>query len=157
MASHDYTFVTRWRVRGTREDVWRVLEDPSTLPQWWPSVYLDVKQIAGGTHDGVGREFDLWTRGWLPYTLRWRLRVSSSQRPAGFSIEASGDFVGTGEWTFTQDDEFVDIVYVWMIRAEKPLLKYFSFLFKPIFAANHRWAMTQGEASLRQELQRRSR
>lgn len=157
MASHDYTFVTRWRVRGTREDVWRVLEDPATLPRWWPSVYLDVKQTAQGEPGGVGRVFELWTRGWLPYTLRWRLRVSSSDRPAGFSIEASGDFSGSGEWAFTQDDEFVDIVYVWKVRAEKPLLKYLSFVLKPVFAANHRWAMAQGEASLRQELQRRSR
>jgi hypothetical protein len=47
------------------------------------------------------------------------------------------------------------IEYDWKIRAEKPLLRSFSFLLKPIFAANHRWAMARGEGSLRLELARR--
>jgi hypothetical protein len=58
-------------------------------------------------------------------------------------------------WTFRQDGPFVDIEYDWRIRAEKPLLRSLSFLLKPIFEANHRWAMARGEESLRLELARR--
>ena len=50
---------------------------------------------------------------------------------------------------------FVDITYDWRLRAEKPLLRRLSFLLKPLFASNHRWAMAQGEQSLRLELLRR--
>ena len=46
----------------------------------------------------------------------------------------------------------VNLTYDWKIRADKPLLRYLSFLLKPIFAANHRWAMTKGEKSLKLEL-----
>jgi hypothetical protein len=155
MASHDYRFTTVWRVRGTREEVSDVLGDPVSLPRWWPAVYLDVREITPGGKGGVGRTCDLWTRGWLPYTLRWRLRVVESRRPAGFSIEASGDFVGSGVWTLEQDGNFVNITYDWRIRAEKPLLRYLSVLLKPLFAANHRWAMARGEESLERELARR--
>ncbi len=35
------------------------------------------------------------------------------------------------------------------------LLRNLSFLVKPVFEANHRWAMAQGEASLKLELARR--
>lgn len=155
MASHDYRFITRWRVRGTREEVSEVLDEPTAFPCWWPSVYLGVREAASGDGRGIGRTLDLWTRGWLPYTLRWRLRVVESHRPAGFSIEASGDFVGSGVWTFEQDGAFVNVTYDWRIRAEKPLLKYLSFLLKPLFAANHRWAMARGEEGLERELARR--
>ncbi len=155
MASHDYTFITNWRVRGTREEVSAVLEEPTSFPRWWPSVYLGVREVVSGDAHGIGRTLDLCTRGWLPYTLTWRLRVVESHRPAGFIIEASGDFVGSGTWTFEQDGAFVNITYDWRIRAEKPLLKYFSFLLKPLFAANHRWAMARGEESLERELARR--
>jgi hypothetical protein len=41
------------------------------------------------------------------------------------------------------------------VRADKPLLRYGSWFFKPIFAANHRWAMARGEESLKRELERR--
>jgi len=43
----------------------------------------------------------------------------------------------------------------WRIRAEKGVLRRFSFVMKPLFAANHRWAMARGEESLRLELARR--
>lgn len=156
MASHDYTFVTRWRVPGTREEVSRVLEDAVSLPRWWPSVYLDVQEIEPGDDTGVGRVLALWTRGWLPYTLRWQLRVVESRRPEGFTIEASGDFVGTGRWSFEQDGASVAVTYEWTVRAEKPLLRRWSWLLRPVFAANHRWAMARGEESLVRELARRA-
>lgn len=149
MSANEYHFVTRWRVEGTAEEVYDVLDDGRDLQRWWPSVYLDVKEVEPGV-------FELLTKGRLPYTLRWRLRRTESRRPTGFSLEAWGDFDGTGVWTFVEDGRFVDITYDWRIKAEKPLLRYLSFLLKPIFSANHRWAMAQGEESLKRELARRA-
>jgi hypothetical protein len=83
------------------------------------------------------------------------LQVTERRHPHGFSLEAWGDFNGSGTWTFAPDGPFADIAYDWRIRADKPLLRYLSFLFKPFFSANHRWAMARGEESLRLELARR--
>ena len=49
------------------------------------------------------------------------------------------------------------LTYDWRIRADKPLLGWFSPILRPLFAWNHRWAMRQGERSLRRELARRLR
>ena len=148
MSANDYHFVTHWRVEAAAEEIYDVLDNPLDLVRWWPSVYLEVKQVEPMV-------FELHTKGWLPYTLRWRLRRTESHRPTGFSIQAWGDFDGSGVWTFAQDGRYVDITYDWRIKAEKPLLRYLSFLLKPIFSANHRWAMAQGEQSLKKELIRR--
>jgi hypothetical protein len=75
--------------------------------------------------------------------------------PFDFSIEAFGDFVGKGIWSFEQRGADVRIVYDWRIRADKPLLRYLSFLLKPVFSMNHHWAMKQRENSLKKELSRR--
>src|SRR5438477_7965360 len=146
--ANEYVFVTRWRVEASIEDVSEILDDAEGLARWWPSVYLEVKKLPDGL-------IDLYTKGWLPYTLRWRFRVTESHRPHGFSLEASGDLVGRGAWTLTQDGSYVDVVYDWRIRADKPLLRRLSFIFKPLFAANHSWAMARGEESLKLELLRR--
>ena len=148
MSANEYHFITHWRVESTAEEVFDVLDDPKDLVRWWPSVYLDVKEVEPGV-------FELHTKGWLPYTLRWRSQRLEAHYPRGFSLKAWGDFDGAGVWTFEQDGPFVNITYDWRIKAEKPLLRYLSFLFKPVFSANHRWAMSQGEASLKRELQRR--
>jgi hypothetical protein len=50
----------------------------------------------------------------------------------------------------------VDVTYDWQLRGEKPLLRRLSFLLRPVFTANHRWAMARGEESLRLELERRA-
>jgi hypothetical protein len=152
----DYHFVTSWRVQGTCGEVADVLGDPLRLAMWWPSVYLKVEEIdAAQTDSGVGRRVRLLTKGWLPYTLQWDVVVLDSQYPHGSRIAATGDFEGTGVWTFRQDGDHVDITYDWSIRATKPLLRNLSFLLRPVFEANHRWAMAQGEESLVLELARR--
>ena len=155
MATNEYHFVTDWRVKGNLEEVSEILEDALALPRWWPSVYLEVEELEAGDARGKGRVIALLTKGWLPYTLRWKFRITESRHPHGFSLRAFGDFEGTGRWTFTQDGEFVHIIYDWRIRADKPLLKALSFLLKPIFSANHRWAMARGLDSLVLELERR--
>lgn len=148
MSANEYHFVTHWRVASTVEEVSDVLGSPTDLPRWWPSVYVAVREVNGVV--------ELHTKGWLPYTLHWFFRETESRWPLGFSLQAWGDFEGRGVWTFAQDGRFVNITYDWKIRAEKPLLRYLSFLLKPIFSANHRWAMARGEESLVAELGRRA-
>lgn len=157
MATSDYHFITKWRIEGTLEEINTILNNALDLPRWWPSVYLAVKITRPGDPDngGVGQVVDLHTKGWLPYTLKWSFEVTESRSPYGFTIVAQGDFVGRGIWTFEQEGNFVNIIYDWKISAEKPLLRNLSWLFKPIFSANHKWAMRQGEESLKQEILRR--
>ena len=155
MASNEYHFITYWRVQATIDEVAQIIGNAADLVRWWPSVYLDVQELEPGDENGVGRVIDLYTKGWLPYTLRWKFRVSEVDPGRRVRLEAEGDFVGRGIWIFEQDGEWVNITYDWKISAEKPLLRSLSPLLKPIFEANHRWAMAKGEESLRLELARR--
>ena len=155
MPAPEYRFLTRWRVLGTVEQVSNVLADALDLPRWWPAVYLRAQELEPGGADGVGRSFRVHTKGWLPYTLDWDFRVTASRRPHGFSVEATGDLAGSGDWTFEQDGAWTAITYDWRVRAEKPLLRLLSPLLRPLLEYNHRWAMARGEESLRLELSRR--
>ncbi|MEA2611703.1 MAG: hypothetical protein QOI37_1551 [Chloroflexota bacterium] len=162
MASNEYHFVSVWHIPATPEEISDVLGDAPALARWWPSVYLAVEQVEPGDERGVGKVVDLWTKGFLPYTLRWRFTVTGSEPPTGFRIEASGDFVGRGIWTLrpaTPPDPLAGprttVTYDWLVIAEKGLLKDLSTVMKPIFGANHRWAMARGEQSLKLELARR--
>jgi hypothetical protein len=157
MPWNDYHFITYWTVPGaTREEIYAVIADAEALPHWWPSVYLEVTPVPDtGDANGIGRVFDLYTKGWLPYTLRWRLTVQEVKPPLGSTIGASGDFNGRGIWRFIQTADGVDVIFDWKLTADKPLLKYLSPVLKPAFAANHKWAMEQGRVSLLRELERR--
>jgi len=154
MPNNDYHFVTTWNIHGSIEEIVPIVADARDLTRWWPSVYLDVQELDPGDERGLGKVVSLYTKGWLPYTLHWQFRVSEIG-PQTLRIEATGDFVGRGIWSFAQEGEWTRITYDWKIRADKPLLRWFSFVMKPIFAANHHWAMVKGEESLKLELARR--
>jgi len=154
MASNEYHFITRWRIEGTIEEIGAIIADAPSLKRWWPSVYLEVRELEPGDARGLGKAVDLYTKGWLPYTLRWQFRVTELASN-GFTLQAWGDFDGRGIWTFEQGGAWANVTYDWKIRADKPLLRRLSFLMKPLFAANHHWAMAQGERSLKLELARR--
>ncbi len=155
MGAPEYRFRTRWRVFGTLEEVAAVLGDVSELARWWPSVYREVEELDPGGEGGVGRRARLRTRGWLPYTLDWELSVVASRHPHGFTIQTHGDLAGRGVWTLEQSGAWTLVSYDWRVRAEKPLLRLLSPIGRPIFEANHRWAMRMGERSLALELARR--
>ena len=154
MSWNEYHFITHWRVEGTCKEVSDLLSDAEDLTRWWPSVYLEVKELAPGEENGVGKSVWLHTKGWLPYTLTWHFETVASRRPFGWTLEASGDFAGVGIWTFEQEGDCVNITYDWRVRADKPLLRIFSPLLRPIFSANHHWAMRKGQESITLEMAR---
>ena len=42
MFDSTYHFVTRWRVEGTPEEVYTILDEPTDLVRWWPAVWLGL-------------------------------------------------------------------------------------------------------------------
>ena len=157
--ANDYHFITHWRIPASVQEVIDILDDPRELVRWWPSVYLRVQVLEPGDAGRIGQVIDLYTKGWLPYTLRWRFRIAEIVKLRSITLEAEGDFVGRGRWEFApasdSQGEWTDVTYDWRVRAAKPLLRRLSFLMKPVFSANHHWAMRMGEKSLLLELARR--
>jgi len=153
--SNQYYFVTKWRVKATADEVYDLISNPGDYPRWWPAVYLEVTQLAPADSNGIGRRLRYRTKGWLPYTLRWESVSTEADRPRRIAIRALGDFDGRGIWTFEPDGDFVNVTFDWKLSADKPLLRNLSFLLKPVFSANHVWAMARGKESLELELARR--
>ena len=155
MTGNAYHFVDTWRVEADVKEVAEILEDAASLTRWWPSVYFEYKELEPGGEHGLGKLISLRAAGWLPYTLRINFRTVQSNYPNGFAMEATGDLEGKGIWTFGQDGPYVNITYDWTINANKTLIRYLSFLLKPIFRSNHNWTMKRGAESLKLELLRR--
>lgn len=154
---NDYHFITHWHAPGRIEHVYDLISNPIEYPRWWSSVYLETEELALGDESGVGQRFRLHTKGFLPYTLRWEACTMEANRPERLEIRATGDFNGRGIWILRQNGPVVDVDFDWKLTAEKPLLRYLSFLLKPLFSANHRWAMGKGQQGLIRELRNASR
>lgn len=155
MLNNRYRFVTHWRVEGSIEEVYHLINEPAGFVRWWPAVWLRVEVLDPGDSDGIGKVVRYLSKDWLPYLLRWTSRTVEKEFPNRIVLKATGDFEGEGIWSFRADGPNVDVEYNWTIEPQKPLLRYLSFLLRPVFTLNHRWAMARGEESLRLELARR--
>jgi hypothetical protein len=156
MPSNQYHFVSHWRVKASCELVDTIIGDGAGLARWWPSVYLDVLEASEGDENKIGKRVYLYTKGLLPYTLRWHFVVCENNKPYGFTIKAFGDFLGKGIWEFKQDGEYCNITFDWKLKVNKKILKKPSWLMKPVFSLNHKWAMQKGLESLQLEIKRRN-
>jgi hypothetical protein len=150
-----YEFVTEWAVEGDIVEVAAVLKDVEAFPRWWGLVYRAAKIVDAGDRDGVGRIVEFTTRGFLPYVLRWMIYVVESREPHGFTFRVSGDLAGTGVWDLRQDGKYVKIRLDWRVRAQKAVIRMFSFALRSVFSRNHLWAMAKGQEGLQAELRRR--
>lgn len=147
--SSSYHFVSRWRVRATVAEVHDIVSQPLEYPRWWPAVYLEARETS--MPGSERRRVEFHTRGMLPYTLIWEASVAE-RMPERIVIEATGDLEGSGIWSFAQDGDFVDVTFEWNVDINKPFVRFMTPMLRPVFEANHRWSMEQGEASLREEL-----
>ena len=155
MPANEYAFLTEWRVTAPVELVYDILKDGKDYVRWWPDVYLQAEHIPTGDPNGIGDQVVLLTKGWLPYKLRWTATAMRRERPHTIAISAAGDFNGRGIWQLEQQGEECHIAFDWRLRADKPLLRLLSPVFKPIFEWNHRWAMERGLVRLQEEIARR--
>jgi hypothetical protein len=147
-----YRFVTHWRLGARCEDVSDVLEDTDRIARWWPSVYRECTILERGGEHGLGRRVAVTTKGFLPYLIRWEFTVVEQHYPNGSRIVAKGDLEGEGRWTLRQDGDETAVTYEWTVNANHAFIRHFSWLLRPLFAANHNWTMTQGLRGLRNEL-----
>ena len=150
-----FHFITQWALDAPVEEAYEIIKDSSSLSRWWPSVYLEVKTLYPGLANGVGKKVALLTRGYLPYTLRWDFEVTQIIPFQKIVLEAVGDLEGRGVWTFKPAEQGCLVGFDWDIRFRKKGLAWLSFLLRPVFNFNHRWAMNKGYESIREEIRRR--
>ena len=143
---NEYRFVDRWFVPAPLEEAYDVVGDTVRYPDWWGDVFVDVEGDGGPPRPG--RHVRIVSRGFLPYLLRWEAEVVDAEAPRTFGFTMTGDFVGSGSWTFEPVEAGTDAVFEFRPRVEKAGVKQLSPLLKPLFRWNHRWAMERGERGI---------
>jgi mannose-6-phosphate isomerase-like protein (cupin superfamily)/uncharacterized protein YndB with AHSA1/START domain len=141
----EYAFVDEWDVDASPDAVYAVLADARTYPDWWRPVYLDV------TSDGpavVGAVAHQHFKGYLPYHLHTRARITELEENRVIEADVDGDLSGRGRWTLTKTTTGTHIRFDWVVFADRRLLRWLTPVLRPVLRANHRWAVARAVSGL---------
>jgi uncharacterized protein YndB with AHSA1/START domain len=141
----EYVFIDEWDVDAPQAAVFEALADAGTYPQWWKPVYKTV--LVDGPPE-VGRTSKQCFKGRLPYTLNTTSEIVRYEPPREFEVSVIGDLTGRGVWTLTPGDGAVHVRFDWRVIADRPLLRYLTPVFRPLFRWNHNWSIKRARAGL---------
>jgi uncharacterized protein YndB with AHSA1/START domain len=156
MAANYYTFLDQWSIPHPIERVWAAIVHAEAYPAWWGEVYLRITPLNELLPDQVGARADVLAHGWLPYQIHFVSEITQVEPPYRLALNAQGDLTGTGLWTLQPTAAGTAVSFAWKVQADKPILRLFSPVIKPLFAWNHRWCMVKGEAALKRLLAEQS-
>jgi hypothetical protein len=148
-----YRFVTVWRLRAPIGDVFRVIDDIDAWPEWWPHV-REVARLEAAGPDGLGGTAGMTFLGKLPYKLRFDMRVSRRDPPTALAGDATGELVGSGTWTLSEEAGWTVVRYVWAIQTTRRWMNLLAPLpfVDEIFRLNHHAVMRGGLRGIRDRL-----
>jgi hypothetical protein len=147
----DYSFMTTWNIRAPLADVWNTILDSRSWPSWWPSV-LRVDELFPGDEQKTGNLSEITWRGALPYTLTFRVLVTTVIPMEYMDGLASGDLDGRGRWYFSHEQGITQVRYAWDVRTGKAWMNVLAPVLRPVFRWNHDGVMQKGGTGLAKKL-----
>jgi hypothetical protein len=99
---------------------------------------------------GVGTITAYRVRGDFNLTLDFQLCVVEYHAPTQMKLEATGDFVGTGEWKLREEDEGCAVTYIWNVAIRKSWMRWISLIpgSRHRLEQSHDRVMTEGGKNL---------
>jgi uncharacterized protein YndB with AHSA1/START domain len=137
-----YHFVTDIRLSTNPERVWEALTRSDSSPPWWRWL-REVEVIDRGDRQGIGARFRHQVGTPLLYEISYVGEVTRVVEPSLAEFEASGDFVGTGQFHLRPTgDGGTDLAFTWLVATPKRWMSLLGWVARPVFVWNHHRLMS---------------
>jgi hypothetical protein len=145
-----------WVFEAQLSEIAEILVEPESITCWWASSFLRAEVLHPGTAGHLGKVVRLHSKGLLPHTFQFVLRVTGIRYPEFVCFAVKGDFEGEAAVsTRPLGEGRIALVFDWRVTICHPLIQHFVPLARWLFIMNHRWSMRSGERALRREILRR--
>jgi hypothetical protein len=143
-----YLFRSQWRLPAAPDDVYGVLANVETYPDWWPQVRR-TRRLDDASGEVVCRSL-------LPYDVTFVMH-RELEDPVARVLRArlDGDLAGTSQWTITAAGAGSVAVFDEDVTVGSSLLRAAGRLLRPALRFNHDLMMRGGEKGLQAYFRRR--
>ncbi|MCR9121315.1 MAG: hypothetical protein NXH91_03505 [Phyllobacteriaceae bacterium] len=144
----DFDLASCWLLDGSPEEVVALFHDPMSLTHWWSEVFMRGEMLSGCAANGTGLTARFYTKGLLPHTFQFTARIQDANAPKAVQIRTWGDFDGRCDIFLAAQGDKTRIDIRWQVNVCQPYIRALLGVGRPIFIANHRWAMRRGRLGL---------
>jgi uncharacterized protein YndB with AHSA1/START domain len=143
-----FHFLTLWHFDAPMERVWEELNRPTEFPNWWPGFEYAEALTHGPA--AIGSRTRYRVRGDFNVLFEFELKVVEHNPPTQMKLEASGDFIGTGEWKLRPEGDGCAVTYVWNVAVQKSWSPWVRFIpgMRHRLEQSHDRVMTEGGRNL---------
>lgn len=152
MANSYYIFIDKFIAPCDIQTAYHYIREIEEYPRWWGRVYKNIVKLKDAPPDTPGAKYRITIGGFLPYTLKIENEVTHIDRPHLIRFDASGDLQGKGIWSFREVENGTEITFDWRVAANKKIIRWFSFLLKPLFRANHHYFVIKAREGIQKDL-----
>ncbi len=146
-----------WDIRAQEHELEFVVRDPMHITNWWSKVFMRAEAVGGDINAECGLDVKLWAKGLLPHTFLFEANAKYDESVNRLMVRTVGDFDGLGTIELVPSSDYVTVCINWRVNVNKHYLYLLMIITKPLFTANHKWAMRQGKRGLQKEIERRRR
>ncbi|MBD0350748.1 MAG: SRPBCC family protein [Flavisolibacter sp.] len=152
MAANDYVFVDHFTAPCDPQTAYHYISRIEEYPRWWGTVYKKITKLNEVPEGQPGARYTVTVGGFLPYTLTMQNEVVHLDKPNRIEFNATGDLEGKGVWTFEKTEAGTKLTFDWRVLANKKVIRWFSFLLKPLFRANHVYCVRKAKEGMTKDL-----
>jgi uncharacterized protein YndB with AHSA1/START domain len=147
--------VTHLKLKATADELVEIIADMDALSRWWPAAFLRVETVVPGQDGEVGRVVRMHTKGLMPHTFQFLVRIEACDLPHRVVARMHGDFEGENVITLKPGSGGVDVAFDWLVEVRKKGLRPLTPFIRGLLLLNHLYAMRAGARGLKQEIARR--
>ncbi|HSH04775.1 MAG TPA: hypothetical protein VLL52_19845 [Anaerolineae bacterium] len=169
MTQTNFHLLGHWRLPANIHDIFPLLHDPLSWPQWGPAFCRHAAPLATPHHDYIttGNQYQLRLQGLWPYPSQWQFTLSEYHPPHRLAFTTANHyFHGPFILSLHQNGPDIDIYHDWLLKPRLPLLDTLTArlpqplrlnqqwleasapLFAPFLRFNYRWAFERAAHSL---------
>ncbi|HMG67224.1 MAG TPA: SRPBCC family protein [Chitinophagaceae bacterium] len=156
MKTNYYIFIDKFVASCDIETAYHYIRQIEEYPRWWGKVYKKIIKLKEAPPDVAGAKYRITVGGFLPYSLTIDNEVTHIYRPNLICFDAEGELQGKGVWSFREVDEGTEVTFDWRVAANKKVIRFFSFLLKPLFKANHHYCMVKAREGMEKDLSKKN-
>lgn len=148
-----YHFYTENILKAPVNKVWGILEDANGWSKWSKG-FKKIEILGPEPKVKLGSILDCEVKGSLPYSLKFKLKVTALNPPLSMYYKADGHLQGPGKWELEQTDDGTVIKYWWDVGMTNPFFNFLSQIgfIKRAMERNHDRVMEQGHINLQKQL-----